>query len=207
MSEKIQFIHGEPVIAITNGQAFNFLHPDPDTIHLDDFAESLAKEPRYNGKTPGVFYSVAEHSVLCSYSVPDEWAMQALLHDVAEAYTKDWTSPYKRIIDQVTQVPREIDRRITLAVFKKFGVEPYAVDGIVGDDILAPCVHEADTYVYLQERHQLCHPASNDWWDHHGDPDPEFPEIRCHEWRMAKHVFIKRFNELFYGTQRRETTG
>jgi hypothetical protein len=114
MAEKIQFIHGEPVIATTVGEPFNFLHPDPATIHLDDMAESLAKEPRYNGKTPGVFYSVAEHSVLCSYAVPEEFAMMALLHDAAEAYTKDWTSPYKKIMDSVTNVPREIDRRITL---------------------------------------------------------------------------------------------
>ena len=201
MAEKTHMIHGQPVIAITTGQPFNFLDPDPDTIHLDDIAESLAKDCRYTGKTPGVFYSVAEHSVLVSYAVPDEYALMALMHDMAEAYTGDWTSPLKKLMDAHTDIHRIIDKRITTVAFKKFGIKPYSED-----DLLAPCVHEADGYIYLQERHQLCHPRANDWWDFHGDPDPDYPTIRCYEWQMAKHLFIMRFNELFYGTQRRQST-
>ncbi len=201
MSEKTHMIHGQPVIAITTGQPFNFLNPDPNTLHLDDIAESLAKDCRYTGKTPGVFYSVAEHSVLCSYAVPDEYSLMALMHDVAEAYTGDWTSPLKKLMDAHTDIHRIIDKIITRAVFKKFGITPYSED-----DLLAPCVHEVDGYIYLQERYQLCHERSNDWWDFHGDPDADFPPIKCYEWRMAKYVFIQRFNELFYGTQRRQST-
>ena len=195
MAENTQYIHGEPVIATTYGQPFSFLHPDPNTIHIDDIAESLAKESRYNGKTPGVFYSVAEHSVLVSYAVPDEYGIMALLHDMAEAYTKDRCSPYKKLMDSLGYAAiREIDDRITRAAFKKYGVKPYSPE-----DPIAPCVHEADQYVYVQERHQLMNPASNEWWDNHGDPDPDYPKIRCLEWREAKAVFIQRFNELFYG--------
>ncbi len=116
------------------------------------------------------------------------------MHDSAEAYTGDWTSPFKKYMDRFTDAHRIVDKGITLAIFKKFGVKPYSEE-----DILAPCVHEADEFVYLQERYQLCHNAAEEWWDYHGDPEPGYPKIRCHEWRIAKFVFIKRFNELFYG--------
>jgi len=203
MAEHVHMIHGQPVIAITTGQPFNFLDPDPDTIHLDDIAESLAKDARYTGKTPGVFYSVAEHSVLCSYVVPDEWKLQALMHDAAEAYTGDFTSPYKKLLATVTDLPKVVDDRITRAIFKKFGV-PICSEELGG--IMSPETHEADGYVYIQERYQIMNQDSNEWWDFHGDPDPEFPEIRCHEWRSAKQLFIKRFNELFYGLSGRQAT-
>jgi len=202
VAEKVHMIHSQPVIAITTGQAFNFLDPDPDTIHLDDIAESLAKDARYTGKTPGVFYSVAEHSVLCSYQVPSEYSLMALMHDAAEAYTGDFTSPLKKLLAAETMLLKDIDRKITREIFNKFGIDPYS-----HEDLLAPVVHEADQYMYLQERYQLCHPRSNDWWDYHGDPDDDYPILRCHEWRMAKHVFIKRFNELFYGLGNRKSTG
>ena len=201
MAETDDMIHSKSVIATTLGQPFSFLNPQQDTIHLDDLAESLAKDARYTGKTLGKFYSVAEHSVLCSYQVPSDYSMMALLHDAAEAYTGDWTSPYKKLIDQYTDIHRIIDRRITLAIFEKFGVDPYSED-----DLLAPCVHEADAYVYLQERYQLCHNDAEEWWDFHGAHDPDFPALGCYEWRSAKIIFIRRFNELFYGISNRQSS-
>jgi hypothetical protein len=68
--------------------------PRPADFHIRDIAEGLSKESRYNGQTP-LFYSVAQHSVLVSLAVAEEYALEALLHDASEAYLKDLPSVIK----------------------------------------------------------------------------------------------------------------
>lgn len=148
----------------------------------------------------GSHNSVAEHSVLCSYRVSEQNALQALMHDAAEAYTGDFANPLKRLIHDQTDILKVIDDRITRAIFQKFGIEPSS-----DADAICEEVHEADTYVFFQERNQLMPVAL--WWDNYGGGDIDYPEIRCYEWRMAKNIFIKRFEELFYGTQVSKTRG
>ena len=77
----------------------------PDDILLEDIAESLSKQCRYNGHTQ-VFYSVAEHCVLMTRFIrllPGReedltLAKTCLLHDASEAYTSDLPRPVKRRI-------------------------------------------------------------------------------------------------------------
>jgi len=200
MAEKFLDSHRRHSICTTEGAELDFLNPDPKIITLNSIAEGLSKAARYSGQTPRVFYSVAEHSVLCSYRVSEHCALQALMHDAAEAYTGDFANPLKRLIHDQTDVLKVIDDRITRAIFQKFGIKPSS-----DTDAICEEVHEADTYVFFQERNQLM-PAAL-WWDNYGGGDPNYPEIRCYEWRMAKNIFIKRFEELFYGTQVSKTRG
>lgn len=199
MSEK-SHLHARPSCCSSRGLEVDYLDPDPDSITLADIAEGLAKCARYAGQTPDKFYSVAEHSVLVSYHVPEEYALAALMHDCAEAYTGDFASPLKALLRQSTDVLDIVEDRLTRAVFKKFGIEPYSAE-----DVLAPVIHEADGYVFVQERNQIMPTA--DWWPTYGGGDEEFFKIACHDWRFARHQFTKRFENLFYGTQGRESTG
>jgi hypothetical protein len=90
------------VLTLANGRNIDLLAPTAaDYADLDWAAEHLAKENRYNGATPGIVYSVAQHQVECVCAALDEGADEEIaaylsLHDVHESVLKDDTTPKKR---------------------------------------------------------------------------------------------------------------
>ena len=84
-----------PYVLTRSGKRFYLLDPRPEDVCIEDIASALAKQCRYNGHCEG-FYSVAEHSVLVSLLAPPRLALEALLHDAAEAYIGDIVAPLKR---------------------------------------------------------------------------------------------------------------
>lgn len=91
--------------------------PRPSDIHIADITHALSHLCRFNGHCRK-FYSVAEHSVLCSYIVPREYALEALLHDAVEAYCGDMVMPLKRCMPEFLALERKIDE----AVRDRFGL-------------------------------------------------------------------------------------
>ena len=93
-----------PFITTISGKPFYLLRPEQSVIDVEDIAYSLARLCRFTGHVRE-FYSVAQHSVLVSEHVPQEgdghygYAMDALFHDAAEAYTGDINQPLKSILD------------------------------------------------------------------------------------------------------------
>ncbi|WP_209744070.1 HD family hydrolase [Klebsiella michiganensis] len=79
------------------GKHFNYLDIQQDAIEIEDIANALSNICRFAGHLPE-FYSVAQHSVLTSNLVPQEFALEALLHDAAEAYLQDIPAPLKRLL-------------------------------------------------------------------------------------------------------------
>ncbi len=75
-------------IATSTGKHIDFVNITPDQICIEDIARGLSNECRFAGQLES-FYSVAQHSVYVSQIVPPEYALEALLHDAAEAYIKD----------------------------------------------------------------------------------------------------------------------
>lgn len=100
-----------------SGTPFWPLDPDPTEIHIDDIAHSLAMQCRFNGHSRH-FYSVAEHSVYVSMLVPEQFALEGLLHDGAEAYIGDVIRPLKRLKE--FDFFREIETRVEEAIAEKF---------------------------------------------------------------------------------------
>lgn len=92
------------------GQYVNVFNPDPDTLVIEDIAHALATQCRFGGHLP-YFYSVAQHSIMCSYGVKPKHAFTALMHDSSEAYLLDIPRPiklrlanYKEIEDNLMKV-------------------------------------------------------------------------------------------------------
>lgn len=83
-------------ILIHSGILFDVFNPKKEDIREVDIAHALSNLCRYGGHSPK-FYSVAQHSVLCSLveGTPQE-QMEALMHDASEAYLIDLPRPIKR---------------------------------------------------------------------------------------------------------------
>jgi len=96
-----------------SGNAFYPFNPFRSEFSIEDIAEPLAKLPRFNGHTDGVFYSVAEHSVHVSRLVKraggDARAqLVALLHDAHEAFIGDIPAPLKKCMFFVDEMADEL---------------------------------------------------------------------------------------------------
>ncbi|WP_297105232.1 hypothetical protein [uncultured Devosia sp.] len=78
-----------------SGRPFDFVDPQPDMIDARALAHQLSGEGRWSNNT---FFplSVAQHSLIVARAMPrPEWRIYGLLHDAAEAFTRDWPTPLK----------------------------------------------------------------------------------------------------------------
>ena len=66
-----------------SGKHFYYDKINKDDIDINDIAVSLSNICRFAGHLSH-FYSVAQHAVLCSQLVPQEFAFEALMHDATE---------------------------------------------------------------------------------------------------------------------------
>lgn len=83
-------------IKTNKGVYFKFLDPRKHNFDVHEIAYALSFINRFTGHAGG--YTVAQHSVLVSYAVPQEYALEGLMHDAAEAYVGDVASPLKALI-------------------------------------------------------------------------------------------------------------
>lgn len=106
--------------------------PSPEVI-----AKSLGNICRFAGNT-SIFYSVAEHSVKCSYLVEPQYSLEALLHDAHECVINDIPSPVKKITGctlssleedieahfrKFYNVPEKLSRQVKIADILILGLE------------------------------------------------------------------------------------
>ncbi|RQU14214.1 metal-dependent phosphohydrolase [Burkholderia cenocepacia] len=175
-----------PQILTATGRYFDFTRPTRDMIDIEDIAIALSRMPRFTGHTTQ-FYSVAQHSVLVSHNVPEEYALQGLLHDATEAYMGDMSTPLKQLIPAY----KEIEHRVEQAICERFGL-PFP---------LHPSIKAADLRMLVTERRDLM-------------PKPLVPRTDREAWtafsgippfqwgvwpqpsRMARNAFIDRFKQL-----------
>ena len=167
------------------GQTFDLRKPDPDTVKIVDIATALARVPRFAGHTK-THYSVAQHSVLVARELQPcsrEAALCGLLHDAAEAYMGDISSPMKLLIGRYTNVVEEIEDRILGTILMKYGLEPS----------LPPEVKAADDLLLIREKESFM------------DPNP--PKDRIYAWpeTASRNSFLKAFEDLYLGGENNVT--
>ncbi len=107
-----------PTILTISGQYFPYESPETYDFDIKEIAHSLARLCRFTGhvSTNGI-YSVAQHSILVSFIVPNELKISALLHDAAEAYMGDVNSPLKQLLPEY----KKIEKKVEKAIFNHFG--------------------------------------------------------------------------------------
>lgn len=163
-----------------SGKHLDFTNISPDSICIEDIAAALSNICRFTGHLQD-FYSVAQHSVLVSQLVPPEFALEALMHDAAEAYCNDISSPLKALLPEY----RAIEDRIEAVIRSKFNLPP----------VMSAPVKYADLIMLATERRDF------DMED--GTPWPILEGIPCADFilsplmpRQARVLFLQRYNDL-----------
>ena len=167
-------------ILTNSGKHFDFADPQPDQIDILDIAQGLANECRYAGQCR-VFYSVAQHSVIASQIVNPRLALEALLHDAAEAYCKDIPRPLKYMLPDY----QAIEERVESAIRERFKLPAQ----------MSPEVKRADLILLATERRDLM-PADDTPWPILEGIIPLERKIAAAHASRSQALFIKRWVEL-----------
>lgn len=170
----------KPTILTQCGLEFDLLNPDPDLIEIEDIAHALSHICRFTGHTKH-FYSVAQHSYLCATLVPPEHQLETLLHDAAEAYIGDVSSPLKAQLPGYQMIEFKLDQ----AIRQRFGLPAKKT----------PWVKEADLQMLAAEKAQLM-PKFEEPWDILNGV--AMPEVTIHNETpgQACRLFLACFNVL-----------
>lgn len=160
---------------------FNFLNPHVDEVCIEDIAQALSMNCRYNGHVKS-FYSVAEHCCIISDMIDRETgdsleALSALLHDASEAYLTDIPRPIKPHLGGYMEMEAKAERVIQ----QKFGISP-----------MSKRVKYIDTHICRAEAEILfkIKPSWVDAYEHMDIKIMSYPPAE------AKNQFLRRFFRL-----------
>ena len=168
-------------IQTLSGKKFSYQFATADDIDIEDIANALSNICRFAGHLPE-FYSVAQHSVLTSLSVPAEFAFEALMHDAAEAYCQDIPAPLKALLPDYQRIETLVDDLIR----QKYGINPEQ----------AAVVKYADLVMLATERRDLDIDDGSVWQVLEGIPTTDVFQITPLRPGQAFGLFMNRFNEL-----------
>lgn len=96
-----------PLIQTYTGRYINFKTLAYNDYAIEDIAHSLSNMCRFTGHCKE-FYSVAQHCVIASNNVADEYKLEALMHDAVEAYLGDVSSPLKELLPEYKQLEKNL---------------------------------------------------------------------------------------------------
>jgi hypothetical protein len=171
-------------IATFTGQHIDYSDVRPEHIVIEDIAVALSHLCRFAGHVPE-FYSVAQHGVLCSQLTPPEFALEALLHDAAEAYCLDLPSPLKRLLPAY----KEIEGRLDNAIRQRFDL-PLTPSKVI---------KQVDLMMLATERRDLNLDPGSDWPMLAGISPTTRLTVTPLMPREARALFLSRFQELTTG--------
>ena len=134
-----------PEILLHSGRYLNLLEPS-GKINIRDISHALSNICRFGGHVRE-FYSVAQHSVYVSRITE---SLEGLLHDAAEAFIGDVSSPLKQLLPEY----KAIERRLEQFIFEQFGLT-YPMPDVV---------KQADLIRLATEEDQLM-PDHDDEWE------------------------------------------
>jgi len=180
----------------SRGERFWPLDPRVEDVHIEDIAHALSRICRFGGHCEA-FYSVAQHSYLVSFLVPEQLALHGLLHDAAEAYCGDMVEPMKRCLREKAAGARlrsdfdQIEAGIELVIARRFGLAPLT-------DLQKGAIKAADLVALATERRDLMSRCDYAWDAvEHVAPDEE-PITACGP-AAAHELFMDRWRQLTRG--------
>lgn len=166
-------------IRVHSGRLINLANPDPSDLDIEDIAHALSLICRFTGHV-NEFDSVAQHSLIVSYTVPEEDALAGLMHDATEAYLTDVSRPLKSMLPEY----KVLEQRMWEAIAERF---------YLPTDLPAS-VHEADNISLCWEQRDLMNGAVLAFPElAHKIPKHRLQGVPS---EFAREAFLERFREL-----------
>ncbi|KVO91164.1 metal-dependent phosphohydrolase [Burkholderia ubonensis] len=178
-------------ILTASGRYFDFLSPDPESIVIEDIATALSRICRFTGHTKQ-FYSVAQHSVLVSFLVPPEYALQGLLHDASEAYLGDVSSPLKQLLPDY----KAIEHRVERAILERFGLSFPRHPSIKAADLTALVTERRWMMPEPAEHYRVMDAIAWEWTNGIPIAPESFDTSLAFSPAVAQAAFMDRYNTL-----------
>lgn len=213
------------ILTLANGRGVDLRNPKASDIDLDVMAEHLAKEARFNGATPGVFYSVAEHVVrgagaILAATGDASLAAYFLLHDGHEHVLKDDTTPKKNTIAEEAEAKFGVLAEHVMASFasvtERHDIAIHAAAGLAWPppSMLVAAIKRWDVIMFVTEWRDLMRGIQHPDWAPYRDIPPLALPIIPWPWEVAKAAMLKRchvllpvFNQLAHNKTHREQGG
>jgi hypothetical protein len=184
----------------SNGK-IDVLDPDWRQIKLEDVAQGLATQNRFNGQVREP-YNVADHCVRGTMflqhklQTPENANLPLvfLLHELGEVFLPEVTSPLKQFISvEVPWAPfpvpwKELERRHTTAILRALGLS------IPQSDFDRPEIRQMDLAMLAWEARELHGPPPDDW--HLPEVPPTGDVLTPLHWRSAKALWLSLYRQL-----------
>jgi hypothetical protein len=182
------------IVRLIDGSTVDLYDIDAAQVSMENIAWGLGRIPRYNGHITED-YTPAHHSVIMSYLVPEEYALEALLHDATESLMGDIIWPVKSMFPEI----EEFENKWTYKIMNKFGVTThrYTLPVLEGKGRVykkSDVVSQADRDMLEHESFSLGRPGTyiqevEDAW---------LKACELHEqwWYLAPYPFMERYCEL-----------
>lgn len=165
-----------------SGKKFWPLSPRPGDFFIEDIVHALSLVCRYGGQC-SKFYSVAEHCLWVSEEAGPKYALEALMHDLGEAFIGDLVRPLKNALPEY----RDVEKRIEVAAAQQFGlVYPWPLE-----------VKRADEAVLMAEAEVLMPNKPEEWVFMPGTVRAK-GTVRGLDSKTARKEFLKRFMDLCF---------
>lgn len=172
-----------PWITTYTGKKFHLLNPSVEEVDILDISHALSMLSRFNGHCKK-FYSVGEHSVLVSKIIDQKYALHGLLHDGAESFCGDITSPLKPHLSNY----QAIENRISEVIYEKFNCK------ITKESEEA--VKLADNIALITEAESLFGEGKSSLFIRQQGIEPLNVKIDPLPPRVVEHLFLDRFYEI-----------
>lgn len=177
-------------IQIANGHIFHPMDPVADEVHIEDIAQSLSRQNRYNGHSDKII-CVAQHSVNIAWlaevdHLPTTTQLALLMHDAPEYITGDMISPMKAVLPGF----QEIETSIMAVINQRFDLPIIPHKLMKHYDNLCLAWEKRDMYWSSREWPKL--PDVPEWYPPLTTWTAEFAETRflhLFHWLMSDTVY------------------
>lgn len=177
------------LISTYSGKVIDVNNPKPEDICIEDIAHALSLLCRFNGQCD-FHYSVAQHSVLVMHQVSYEIKLEALLHDAAEAYVGDLSTPVKMVLRQEDSsfTFDLLEGRFHRAIDEKFK--------LAHKPLIVELIHKADLAALATEKRDICSFSDKVPWPCLENVKPLTNTLLEQSHSMAEFTFIEYFKIL-----------
>jgi len=180
-------------ITTYTGRRINLSAPKPSHVSIVDIAAGLSHTCRFAGQTRPM-YTVAQHSVMVSRCVPDEYARWGLMHDAAEAYLGDPATPVRMLCPDL----HAFEKRLCADLLRLSGLDPVVPECVKAADVRAAATEARDVMTELQHLIDPEGPGRILYLPKYNVP-PYLARLEAWKPRRAWREFLERWCETFGG--------